>query len=200
MKRAALYLRHSIADLNPETQCKELRQFAAGQGYEVVVDYVDHGVNGARVRRPDLDRMLKDAAQDKFDVVFVLSCDRLARDAKHLLHVVEELNGLGIRFMSLHEGIDTDGPVGAAIVLVISALNGLDRASKVERIRAGMRRAQMEGRRIGRAPLDVDHAGLIRDRLAGMSLSAVARKYGLSRSSVVRFVREALGRHTGAIT
>jgi len=133
--------------------------------------------------------MLNDAAQDKFDALCVLSCDRLARDAKHFLHVVEELNRLGIRFMSLSEAIDTDGPAGAAIVLVISALNGLDRALRVERIRAGMRRAQMEGRRLGRAPLDVDHASLIRDRLAGMSLSAVAQKYGLSRSSVVRFVQ-----------
>ena len=192
MKRAALYVRYSIADLNPETQRTGLRQFALAEGCEVVAQYVDQGVNGARVRRPDLDRMLKDAAQDKFDALFVLSCDRLARDAKHFLHVIEELNRLGIRFVSLREEIDTDGPVGAAIVMVISALNGLEKASKVERIRAGMRRAQMEGRRIGRAPLDVDHASLVRDRLDGMTLSAVARKYGLSRSSVVRFVSETL--------
>jgi len=197
MKRAALYLRHSIADLNPETQPAELREFAMARGYEIVVEYVDHGVNGARVRRPALDRMLQDAAQDKFDALFVLSCDRLARDAKHFLHVVEDLNRVGMRFLSLHEGIDTDGPTGAAIVLVVSSLNGLDKALKVERIRAGMRRAQLEGRRIGRAPLDIDHAGLISDRLAGMSLSTVARKYGLSRSSVVRFVHEASDQHPG---
>jgi DNA invertase Pin-like site-specific DNA recombinase len=197
MKRAALYIRHSIADLKPETQRTELRQFAAALGYDNIVEYVDHGVNGARVRRPDLDRMLKDAAQDKFDAVFVGSCDRVAKDAKHFLHVIEDLNRLGMRFLSLHEGIDTDGPTGAAIVLVVSSLNGLDRALKVERIRAGMRRAQLEGRRIGRAPLDIDHAGLISDRLAGMSLSTVARKHGVSRSSVVRFVHEASDQHPG---
>jgi DNA invertase Pin-like site-specific DNA recombinase len=189
MRRAALYIRHSIADLDPERQITELRQFAAARGFEDTVEYVDNGVNGARVRRPALDRMLKDAAHYKFDAVLVRSCDRLARDAKHLLQLVAGLNRIGMRFLSLHEGLDTDGPVGAAIVLVMSALNGLDRSLKVERIRAGMRRAQMEGRRLGRAPLDVDHASLIRDRLAGMSLSAVARKHGLSRSSVVRFVQ-----------
>jgi DNA invertase Pin-like site-specific DNA recombinase len=96
----------------------------------------------------------------------------------------------------VHGGIDTEGPVGAAIILIISALTGLDRALRVERIRAGMRRAQIEGRRIGRSPLNIDHVGLVRDRLTGMSLTAVARKYGLSRSSVVRFVHEANGRST----
>jgi len=154
---------------------------------------LDHGVNGTKVRRPALDRLFKDAARDKFDAVFVLSCDPVARDAKHLLQIVEKLNRLGVRFLSLHEGINTDGPVGAAIVLVISALRGLFRSLRVERIRASMRRAQMEGRQIGRARLDVDHSGLTRDRLAGMSLSTVARKHGLSRSSVVRFVNEVRG-------
>jgi DNA invertase Pin-like site-specific DNA recombinase len=53
-----------------------------------------------------------------------------------------------------------------------------------------MRRAKLEGRRIGRTPLDVDRAALVQDRLSGMSLSVVAKKHGLSRASVVRFVRE----------
>jgi DNA invertase Pin-like site-specific DNA recombinase len=53
-----------------------------------------------------------------------------------------------------------------------------------------MRRAKLEGRRIGRTPLDVNHAALVHDRLSGMSLTIVAKKYGLSRASVVRFVRE----------
>ena len=54
-----------------------------------------------------------------------------------------------------------------------------------------MRRARMEGQRLGRAPLNIDHAALVRDRLAGMSLTNVAKKYRVSRASVVRFVRDA---------
>ena len=54
-----------------------------------------------------------------------------------------------------------------------------------------MRRARLEGQRLGRAPLNIDHDALVRDRLAGMSLTTAAKKYGVSRASVVRFVREA---------
>jgi len=190
MKRAALYLRVSTVDQHPETQGIELRQFAKQRGYEIVHEYVDHGVSGTKVRRPALDQLLKDANRHKFDAVLVWSCDRLARSTKHFLQVLDELNELGIEFHSQREAIDTDGPLGRAIVVIISAIAELERSLIVERVRAGMRRAKLEGRRIGRTPLDVNHAALVHDRLSGMSLTIVAKKYGLSRASVVRFVRE----------
>lgn len=190
MKRAALYLRVSTLDQNPETQGIEVRQFAKQRGYEIVEEYVDHGISGAKVRRPALDRLLKDANRRRFDAVLVWSCDRLARSTKHFLQVLDELSELGIQFLSQREAIDTEGALGRAILVIISAVAELEKNLIVERVRAGMRRAQLEGRRIGRTPLDVDHAALVRDRLSGMSLTAVAKKHGLSRSSVVRFVHE----------
>jgi DNA invertase Pin-like site-specific DNA recombinase len=190
LKRAALYLRVSTVDQNPETQGIELRQFAKQRGYEIVQEYVDHGVSGTKVRRPALDQLLKDANRRKFDAVLVWSSDRLARSTKHFLQVLDELNELGIQFLSQREAIDTDGPLGRAIIVIISAIAELERSLIVERVRAGMRRAKLEGRRIGRTPLDVDRVALVRDRGAGMSLSRVAKKYGLSRASVVRFVHE----------
>lgn len=197
MKRAVLYLRVSTVDQHPETQGIELRQFAKQRGYEIVEEYVDHGISGTKVRRPALDHLLKDAHRRRFDVVLVWSCDRLARSTKHFLQVLDELNELGIQFLSQREAIDTEGPLGRAIVVIVSAVAELERSLIVERVRAGMRRAKLEGRRIGRTPLDVDHAVLVQDRLSGMSLTNVARKHGLSRSSVVRFVREAKARHPG---
>jgi DNA invertase Pin-like site-specific DNA recombinase len=174
-KRAALYLRVSTLDQNPETQGIELRQFAKQRGYEIFQEYVDHGVSGTKVRRPALDRLLKDAHRHKFDAVLVWSSDRLARSTKHFLQVLDELNELGIQFHSQREAIDTDGPLGRAIVIIISAIAELEKSLIVERVRAGMRRAKLEGRRIGRTPLDVDHAALVRDRLSGMSLTVVAK-------------------------
>lgn len=191
MKRAALYQRVSTVDQHPETQGIELREFASQRGYEIVESYVDRGISGTKARRPALDRMLKDAHRHKFDVVLVWSCDRLARSTKHFLQVLDELNELGIQFRSQRESIDTEGPLGRAIVVIISAIAELERSLIVERVRAGMRRAKLEGRRIGRAPLEIDRAALARDRLAGMSLTHCSKKYGLSRASVVRFVREA---------
>jgi DNA invertase Pin-like site-specific DNA recombinase len=190
MKRAALYLRVSTVDQRPETQGLDLRQFAKQRGYEIVQEYVDYGISGTKVRRPALDQLLKDAHRRKFDAVLVWSCDRLARSTKHFLQVLDELNELGIQFLSQREAIDTEGPLGRAIVVIISAIAELERSLIVERVRAGMRRAKLEGRRIGRTPLDVDRPELVRDRLSGMSLTHVAKKYGLSRASVVRFVKE----------
>src|SRR6201995_1142018 len=106
MKRAALYLRVSTVDQNPETQGIELRQFAKQRGYEIVQEYVDHGVSGTRVRRPALDQLFKDAHRHKFDAVLVWSSDRLARSARHFLQTLDELSELGIRFLSQREAID----------------------------------------------------------------------------------------------
>jgi DNA invertase Pin-like site-specific DNA recombinase len=183
-------MRVSTVDQHPETQAHELRAFAKQRGYEIVREYVDHGVSGVKVRRPNLDKLLNDARRCPFDVVLVWSCDRLARSTKHFLEILDELNSLGIRFVSQREAIDTEGPLGRAIVVIISAIAELERSLIIERVRAGMRRAKLEGRRIGRMPLDVDRNALVRDRLAGMSLTKVAKKYGLSRASVVRFVHE----------
>jgi DNA invertase Pin-like site-specific DNA recombinase len=75
-------------------------------------------------------------------------------------------------------------------ITLVGSIAELERSLITERIRAGMRRARLEGQRLGRAPLDIDHDALIQDRLAGMSLTSAAKKYGVSRASVVRFVRE----------
>src|ERR1017187_1180170 len=190
MKRAALYIRVSTLDQHPETQLYELRQFASLREFEIVDEYTDHGISGTKARRPALDRLLQDARRHRFDVVLVWSCDRLARSTKHFLQVLDELNDLGIQFLSQREAIDTDGPLGRAIVVIIAAIAELERSLIVERVRAGMRRAKLDGRRIGRAPLDVDRGAIVSDRRTGLSLTRVAKKHGVSRATVCRLVNE----------
>ncbi len=191
MKRAAVYVRVSTVDQHPETQLHDLRQFAAQRGCHIVREYTDHGFSGTKARRPALDELMEDARHHKFDVLMVWSIDRLARSTKHLLQTLDELNGMGIQFVSQREAIDTEGPLGRAIVVIVSAMAELERCVIIERVRAGMRRAKLEGRRIGRAPLDIDREQLARDRRSGMSLSQVARKHGISKASVCRVVKEA---------
>jgi DNA invertase Pin-like site-specific DNA recombinase len=191
MKRAGLYCRVSTVDQHPETQLSELRQFAANKGFQVVGEYIDHGYCGARARRPELDRMMDDARRHKFDVMLVWSCDRLARSTKHLLQTIDELNGMGVQFLSQREAIDTEGPLGRAILVIVSAIAELERSLIIERVRAGMRRARIEGRQIGRARLDVNREQVIQDRCSGMSLTQVAKKHGISRASVCRLMKKA---------
>jgi DNA invertase Pin-like site-specific DNA recombinase len=112
LKRAALYIRVSTIDQHPETQLLDQRQFAVQRGLQIAETYTDHGVSGTKARRPALDKMMEDARRHKFDVVVVWACDRLARSTKHLLQVLDELNGFGIQFLSQREAIDTEGPLG----------------------------------------------------------------------------------------
>jgi DNA invertase Pin-like site-specific DNA recombinase len=135
--------------------------------------------------------MLRDARKRKFSVLIVAAFDRVARSTRHFLSVVDELDSLGIEFVSRRENIATDGPVGRLFLTVISCIAELDSDLIKERIRAGMRRRKMDGLPCGRQPLDVDHDAIVADRLSGLSLTATAKRNGISRASVVRFVREA---------
>ena len=131
-------------------------------------------------------------------MVLVAAFDRIARSTKNFLEIVDELQNLQIEFISAREAIDTTGPMGRMFLTMVGSIAELERSLIVERIKAGMRRARLEGQRLGRAPLDIDRDALVRDRLAGMSLSTVSKKYGVSRASVVRFVREAQQRQVVA--
>ncbi|MDT8068588.1 MAG: recombinase family protein [Terriglobia bacterium] len=189
MKRAALYMRVSTVDQHPETQLHDLRGLAAQRGFEVVAEVTDK-ISGAKAKRPGLDQLLADARRKKFDVVMVWAFDRMARSVRHFLEVLDELNHLEIEFVSFRENIDTGGPLGRALVVIIGAIAELERNLIIERVRAGMRRARLEGRRIGREPLNVDRQALLRDRARGMSLTDLAKAYRISRTSVCRVLRE----------
>ena len=121
VKRAALYMRVSSLDQHPETQLLDLRQMAAQRGYEIVQEYTDR-ISGAKARRPGLDEMMTDARRGRFDVVLVWACDRIARSVKHFLEVLDELSRLNIEYVSFREQIDTGGPLGRAIVVIIGAI------------------------------------------------------------------------------
>jgi DNA invertase Pin-like site-specific DNA recombinase len=190
MKRAALYLRVSTLDQHPENQLLDLRQLAGQRGWEIVKEYTDHGVSGARARRPALDQLLADAHQGKFEVVVVWACDRLARSVRHFLEVLDQLNHLNVEFVSCREQLDTGGPLGRAVVTIISAIAELERNLIIERVRAGMRRARLEGQRIGRRPAEVDRASVLRFRIHGHSLSQIAKAHGISRSLVSKILKQ----------
>jgi DNA invertase Pin-like site-specific DNA recombinase len=190
-KRAAIYCRVSTADQHPETQLYDLREMAKQRGYEIVLEYTDV-ISGAKAKRPGLDQLLADARRHRFDVVLVAAFDRVARSVRHFLEVLDELTHLGIEFISHRENIDTGGPLGRAMVVIVGAIAELERNLIVERVKAGMRRARLEGRQIGRTPLDIDRPQLVSDRRSGMSLTCVAKKHRISRASVCRLMKESV--------
>jgi DNA invertase Pin-like site-specific DNA recombinase len=189
MKRAALYCRISTGDQHLETQLLDLRELAKQRGLEIVREYTDV-ISGAKSKRPGLDSLMSDARRRRFDVVLVAAFDRIARNVRHFLDVLDELNHLNVQFISMRENIDTGGPLGRAMLTIIGAISELERSLIVERVKAGMRRAKLEGRRIGRAPLDIDREQVVSDRRSGMSLTQVSMKHRISRASVCRLVKE----------
>jgi DNA invertase Pin-like site-specific DNA recombinase len=197
-KRVAIYARVSTADQHVENQFLDLRKMAAQRDFEVVKEYSDKGISGTKAKRPGLDTMMADARRGEFSVVLVAAFDRIARSTRNFLEIVDELNGLNIEFISAREAIDTSGPMGRMFVTIIGSIAELERSLIVERIKAGMRRARLEGQRLGRAPLAIDREALVRDRLSGLSLTQTAKRYRVSRATVVRLVREANHRRTVA--
>src|SRR5215210_5337351 len=101
--RAAIYARVSTLDQEPENQLQELRRYVEARGW-TAVEYVDRGVSGAKDRRPALDALVTDAKRRKFDVLICWRLDRLGRNLKHLITLLDELQILGVAFVSLAEG------------------------------------------------------------------------------------------------
>ncbi len=187
VKRVALYLRVSTLDQHPETQLYDLRQLAQQRGLEIVGQYTDR-ISGSKSKRPGLDQLMADARRGQFDVVLVWACDRLARSVRHFLEVLDELNRLNVEFISFREQLDTGGPLGRAVVVIISVVAELERNLIIERVRAGLRRAKLEGRHIGRRPLELDEAAILRERAQGRSLRELALTYRCSRTTISRII------------
>jgi DNA invertase Pin-like site-specific DNA recombinase len=189
MKRAVLYMRVSTIDQHPETQLNDLRQMAAQRGLEVVREYTDR-ISGTKAKRPGLDELLRDARRGRFEVVLVWAFDRIGRSTRHFLETLDELNRLNVEFISFRENIDTGGPLGRALIIIIGAIAELERNLIIERVKAGMRRAKLEGRHVGRQPLAIDRPAVRRDRANGRSLTEIAKTHNISRATVCRVLKE----------
>jgi DNA invertase Pin-like site-specific DNA recombinase len=191
--RTAIYLRVSTVDQNEAMQRNELRDMAQQRGWQVVDEYTDH-ISGAKARRPALDRLLSDARRGRIDLVLVWACDRLARSTRHFLELLDEFQRMNIAFISLRENIDTAGPTGKALVTIIGAIAELERGLIVERVRAGMRRAKLDGRKIGRPALTVDAEQIRYDRdQLHYSLKKIAKIHGISKTTVGRILKHCSG-------
>ena len=190
-KAAAIYVRVSTPDQHVESQLYDLRELASQRGFEVVHEYEDRGVCGKKARRPGLDALMADARRKKFSVVLVAAFDRIARSTRNFLQIVDELDSLGIEFVSRREGVATGDAMGRLFVTIISAIAELERSLVIERVRSGMRRAALEGKAIGHPRLDVDRKQVVQDRRSGMSLTQVAKRHNISRASVCRLMKGA---------
>src|SRR6195256_966694 len=139
--KAAIYARVSTFDQEPENQLQELRRYVQARGW-TSIEFVDRGVSGSKDRRPALDQLLKDARRRKFDVLVCWRLDRLGRNLKHLITLLEDLQALGVAFVSLAEGIDATTPAGKLQMHILGAIAEFERDRIRERVLVGLQRAR----------------------------------------------------------
>ena len=168
--RAAIYARVSTLDQTTENQLVEVRRYVQTRGW-VAQEYVDEGVSGAKDRRPAL--------------------DRLGRNLKHLITLLEDFEALGVAFVSLAEGIDATTPAGRLQMHILGAIAEFERARIAERVRLGLARVKAQGRRLGRPKIEVTEEQLA--AVAGLSVRQAAKRLGISPSTVYRRMTPAKG-------
>ena len=150
--RAAIYLRVSTNGQTTDTQERELRVAAKRMGHTIVEVYSDNGISGAKGRngRPEFDRLHRDAARRKFDIVMAWSVDRLGRSLQDLVGFLSELHALGIELYLHQQGLDTTTPAGKAMFQMLGTFAEFERALIQERVVAGMARAKAKGTKSGK--------------------------------------------------
>src|SRR5215472_14826089 len=195
MRRAAIYLRVSTLDQTTANQERELREIAGRTGCEVVKVYKDHGISGTRGRdrRPAFDKLCRDAAKRQFDLVMAWSVDRLGRSLKDLVGFLSELHALKIDLFLHQQGLDTMTPAGKAVFQMLGVFAEFERSIIQERVRAGLKRARSEGKRLGRPPLAPALVKRIRKALnkpgRTEGVRRIAARFGVDPSTVQRISR-----------
>ena len=184
MGKVALYARVSTMDQSTDSQLLDLRRYTKERGWHLYREYCDNGISGTKDSRPALNELMNDARKRRFDMVLCWRFDRFARSTKHLILALEEFRNLGIDFISFQENIDTSSPLGAAIFTIISAVAQLERDIIAERVKAGLRRAKKNGKKLGRPRAVVDVEEVQKLRSKGLSLRAIAKETGVSRTTV----------------
>ena len=187
--RAALYLRVSRDSQTTENQRLVLTKLAERRGFEIVREYEDAGISGAKGRdkRPAFNEMLKDASRRRFDLLLVWSMDRLGRSVLHVAQAMAELDSVGVALISEQQGVDGTTPFGRAMMQMATVFAELERSMIRSRVMAGLERVRSEGRALGRPKISHKTEQAIRAKLAeGHGILKVAKLVGVGSGTVQR--------------
>ena len=193
----AIYARVSTVDQHPENQLLELRRYVSARGW-TAIDFVDHGVSGAKDKRPALDGMMQAIRRHQVQAVVTSKLDRIGRNLRHLVLFLDDLRERGIAFVTLGEGIDTSTPAGRLVAGVLASIAEFERARIQERIMAGLARARTQGRTLGRPKQDAPTERL--QAVRGLSVRDAARILGVSRSTLQRWRAAASASYPGNVS
>ena len=191
--RTALYARVSMKDKRQDTenQLSQLRQFCESQGWIVTAEYVDRA-SGKRSDREQFQKLFEHASQRKFDTVLFWSLDRFSREGvRETLNHLERLTSYGVNYRSFTEQyLDSCGIFKDAVLAILAVIAKQERVRLSERTLAGLAKARKQGRVGGRPRLVVRRDQVARYRAEGLSISQIAEKMTIPRTSVYRILKE----------
>jgi len=193
MVRAVLYARVSTQDQHTlPMQNRAMREYAARRGWTIAMQVKEVGSGAAQRQRRE--ELLEAARRREIDVVVVWRLDRWGRSVTDLLATLQELEHLGVGFVSLTEALDLTTPAGRAMAALLAVFAAFEREILGERVRAGLAHARQNGKRLGRPLTAGLHAGQIRKlHRAGISKSEISRRLNIGRTSVRRILTSEKG-------
>ena len=186
--RVGLYARVSTHDQQTlPLQIRALREYAAKRGWTIVAQIKEVGSGASQ--RELRESLLATARRREIDVVMVWRLDRWGRSVADLVSTLQELQHLGVGFVSLTEALDLTTPAGRAMAGLLAVFAEFEREILRERVRAGLAHARLNGKRLGRPPAVVHKAIEIRKLYRqGISKSEIARRLRIGRTSVRRLL------------
>lgn len=188
MFRAGLYARVSTTDQQTiALQVRALREYAARRGWAIALQVKEVGSGASQRERRE--KLLDAARRREIDVVLVWRLDRWGRSVADLLATLQELDHLGVGFVSLTEALDLTTPSGRAMAALLAVFAEFEREILRERVRAGLAHARLNGKRLGRPETVARYAAEIRKlHHSGVSKSEIARRLQVGRTSVRRIL------------
>jgi len=188
MSRAGLYARVSTSDQQTlPMQNRAMREYAARRGWTITLEVREVG-SGA-VQRQAREKLLEAARRREIDVVLVWRLDRWGRSVTDLMATLQELDHLGVGFVSLTEALDLTTPAGRAMAGLLAVFAEFEKEILGERVRAGLAHARQNGRSLGRPQTAALQAVQVRKLYrAGVSKAEIARRLQIGRTSVRRIL------------
>jgi len=192
--RIAVYARVSTKDKGQDTenQLHQLREYCQRQGWPIVREYIDNLSGKRSDNRREFQRLFEDGSQRRFDVVLFWALDRFSREGvRETLNHLQRLNSYGVDWKSFTEQyLDSCGIFKDAVLSILATIAKQERIRLSERTLAGLDRARRAGKRLGRPKkiYERERNKINALRASGISLSRIAAKMRLSKTTVARLV------------
>lgn len=205
--KVALYARVStLLAQDPEIQLIQLRQVAQSRGFIIVEEFVDRGISGAKESRPALNKLMKAAMAGSFSFVLVTALDRIGRDTRHILALMDSFKGCRVSLISLREGLDFSTSTGQLVLTILSAVAQLERSLISERIKNSLAAKKLAAAQTGSSwkcgrPSKLTPAlaaEIRRLREEGLSIRQIARRLSIAKTTVLRAVHNHVANGSGS--